>query len=139
LDASPSRTILVAAGDPASLQAIAASAQPLGQVRLAPNGGAAVALARLALDQGQGYDVICIDLEMPGMAGRAILREIRKMETARNILAGRGSRIVMVTGGDDPKTALAVFREQADAIMKKPASATELDRLLAKAGARTHR
>ena len=47
-----------------------------GECHIAVNGREAVAAFRLALEQGQRYDLICMDIMMPEMDGGEAVREI---------------------------------------------------------------
>jgi two-component system chemotaxis response regulator CheY len=40
---------------------------------------------RLALENNTPYELICMDIKMPGMDGQAALAEIRRLESAHGI------------------------------------------------------
>ena len=61
-----------------------------GPAHVAVNGKEAVEAARMAMDAGEPYDLICLDIMMPEMDGHGALKEIRAQEEARgSCLVGR--------------------------------------------------
>lgn len=81
-----------------------------------------------ALDAGQPYDLICLDIMMPGMGGREALAEIRRLEEERGIGGFSGVKVIMTTALDDSTNILGAFREGCEAYVIKP---VRKDRLLA--------
>src|ERR1035438_5882021 len=74
-----------------------------GDCHIAVNGREAVQAFRLAQEQGQPYDLICMDIMMPEMDGREAVRQVRTMEEAQGVLSTAGAKIVMTTAVDDIK------------------------------------
>jgi two-component system, chemotaxis family, chemotaxis protein CheY len=105
-----------------------------GQYDIAVNGKEAVESVRLALEAGEPYDLICLDIMMPEMDGQQALREIRALEEARGILSTRGAKIVMITALGDPKTVVGAFRGLCDAYLIKPIEKAKLFEELHKLG-----
>jgi two-component system, chemotaxis family, chemotaxis protein CheY len=83
-------------------------------------GKEAVDAACLAMDIGEPYDLICLDIMMPEMDGQQALKEIRALEEARGILSSRGARIIMITTLNDVKNVNAAFMSLCDAYVTKP-------------------
>ena len=104
-----------------------------GASHVAVNGKEAVEAARIALEAGEPYDLICLDIMMPEMDGHAALKEIRAMETARGITSTHGVKIIMTTAVDDTKDVMSAFYELCDAYIFKPIERArlrdELDKL----------
>jgi two-component system chemotaxis response regulator CheY len=72
-----------------------------------------------ALDQGQPYQLVCLDVSMQGLDGMDALKRIRAIETERGIVRHECVRIFMVTAMGDPhivKSAVAL----SDAYLLKP-------------------
>ena len=91
-----------------------------GECHIAVNGREAVDAFSAALERGQPYDLICMDIMMPEMDGREAVRRIRAMEAARGILSTFGAKIVMTTTVEDVKEVIRCFRELCDAYLMKP-------------------
>ena len=66
------------------------------------DGRAAVEAVSKARASRSSYDLICMDLRMPGMGGQDAIREIRKEERACGLL--RSAKIVVTTSLTDMKS-----------------------------------
>jgi two-component system chemotaxis response regulator CheY len=97
-----------------------------GECHVVMNGIEAVEAFRIAMEQGQAYDLICMDILMPEMNGREAVRRIRAMEEARGILSTSGVKIIMTTTVEDVKEVILCFHELCDAYLMKPIDMTEL-------------
>ena len=65
---------------------------------------------RAALERGQPYDLICMDIMMPEMDGREAVRQVRAIEAAHGILSTSGAKIIMTTTVDDIKEVIRCFQ-----------------------------
>jgi two-component system, chemotaxis family, chemotaxis protein CheY len=91
-----------------------------GECHIAVNGREAVDACRSALDRGQAYDLICMDIMMPEMDGREAARQVRELEEARGTLSTFGAKIFMTTTVDDVREVILCFKELCDAYLIKP-------------------
>ena len=91
-----------------------------GECHIAVNGREAVDAFRRALDGGQPYDLICMDIMMPEMDGQSAVGEIRACEEARCTLSTQGVKIIMTTALDDVKNVVESFKLLCDAYVFKP-------------------
>ncbi len=105
-----------------------------GPSHIAVNGKEAVEAAHLALEMGEPYNLICLDIMMPEMDGQEALRQIREQEEARGILSSKEAKIVMTTALGDPKNVIAAWRSQCDAYLTKPIQKAKLLMELRKLG-----
>jgi DNA-binding response OmpR family regulator len=64
------------------------------------------------------YDIVLLDMKMPGMNGMAVLQEMKK--------AGRLTNVIMLTGVDDLTTANECVRLGAKDFVQKPYEPEEL-------------
>jgi two-component system, chemotaxis family, chemotaxis protein CheY len=97
-----------------------------GECHVAVNGREAVEAFRSALEQGQRYDLICMDIMMPEMDGREAVRQVRLLEEARGILSSSRVKIIMTTAVDDIKEAMRCFKEICDEYLTKPIDLAKL-------------
>lgn len=79
-----------------------------------------------ALDFGRPFDLICLDVMMPGMNGHEVLTEVRRIEAERNIGGLDGVKVIMTTALDDSGNIFNSFREGCEAYVVKPVSKGKL-------------
>jgi two-component system chemotaxis response regulator CheY len=96
-----------------------------GECRVVLNGREGVEAFRSALEQGQKYDLICLDIMMPEMDGREALRQMRALEKAHGMLSS-GARIIMTTAVSEVKEVIQCFQEFCDSYLTKPIDLAEL-------------
>ncbi len=92
----------------------------------AVDGEKAVAAFKTALDQGEPYDFLCLDIMMPKMDGHQVLLAIRELEEAAGIDELACVKVIMITSLSDPKTVLAAFRAGCEAYITKPVDRSKL-------------
>jgi two-component system, chemotaxis family, chemotaxis protein CheY len=97
-----------------------------GDCHIAVNGWEAVQAFRSALEGGQPYDLICMDIMMPEMDGREAVKQVRALEEARGILSTFGVKIIMTTAVNDVKEVARCFDELCDAYLVKPVDLSAL-------------
>ena len=97
-----------------------------GECHVATNGKEAVEAFRSALERGQSYQLICMDIMMPEMDGREAVRQVRAMEEARGILSTAGAKIIMTTAVDDVKDVARCFNDLCDGYLIKPIDLAKL-------------
>lgn len=99
----------------------------------AENGKAGLEMVKQALAQGEPYDLICLDLNMPQMGGHDTLREIRLLEE-RQATGGRAT-IFMITASSDPDDMVeALMAGECDDYLTKPVISKTFLALLKKHG-----
>jgi two-component system chemotaxis response regulator CheY len=91
-----------------------------GECHMAVNGREAVEAFRTALEHGQRYDLILMDIMMPEMDGREAMRQIRALEEEFGILSTSGAKIIMTTAVDEVKEVVRCFHELCDSYLTKP-------------------
>ena len=93
---------------------------PYGVCHTAVNGYEAVEAYSGAVDQKEPYDLVCMDILMPGMTGQETLRSLRAMEEDRRIAPNRCAKIIMTTGLNRPKDVSEAFKALCDGYLTKP-------------------
>ena len=74
----------------------------------------------LALEAFTPYQLICLDIMMPGMDGQSALQTTRGLENARGILSCDWAKIVMTTSLGDSQSVFSAFRSVCDGYLTKP-------------------
>lgn len=111
---------LIAEDEFISRKLISKMMSSFGEVDITVDGEEAVSAFVLALDEGEPYDLLCLDIMMPVRDGIAALKEIRRIEAARGITIGNGVKVMMTTALSDSKHILGAFREGCEAYIVKP-------------------
>jgi len=101
-----------------------------GESHIAIDGEEALFAFRQALAEEQPYEVVCLDIMMPGMNGQEVLKKIREIEESKGILGCDGVKIIMTTALGDKDNIKQSFREQCEAYMIKPISKSKLIKTL---------
>ena len=97
------------------------------RVTRARNGAEAVALAVAALGAPQSFELIIMDLFMPGLDGREATRQIRAVETKAR---ASHTPILVLTASAREEDARAVKAAAADAFLTKPVELAELSAVI---------
>ena len=119
--------VLIVEDDFVSRQMIKAFLDPLGSCDVVVDGSEAVQAFRTALEDGNGYDLICLDIMMPDVDGHEALNQIREIENEKEIKETDRVKIVMVSALDDPKNIFkAYYKGGADAYIVKPVEKEKL-------------
>ncbi|MFZ5811689.1 MAG: response regulator [Thermodesulfobacteriota bacterium] len=99
----------------------------LGSCDVCDNGGQAVEAMARTLDSGRTYDVIFMDIVMPGPDGHETLEKIRELERHAAIPDEKRAKAIMVTFMDDEDNTLkALFEDGASAYLVKPVTKADL-------------
>jgi two-component system chemotaxis response regulator CheY len=112
--------VLVVEDDFTSRKLMQKLLQSYGECDLAENGTDAIAAFQRAWKERRPYDLICLDIMMPGMNGHEVLETIRQIEDGRGIHGREGVKIIMTTALDDRKNIMQAFRYQCEAYLIKP-------------------
>ena len=81
-----------------------------GPVHIAINGQEAVEAFQRKLDAGESYNLVCMDIMMPGKNGIQALREIRTMEENKGIVSSMGANILMTSALIDIQSKISAFQ-----------------------------
>jgi two-component system, chemotaxis family, chemotaxis protein CheY len=122
--------ILIVEDDTTSRLLLRKMLEPLGSCDVAVNGKEAVECVRLASEQGQRYELICLDIMMPEMDGQAALKAIRALEQEAGCLPSQAAKIVMTTALRDIENVTTAYRELCDGYLVKPIMRDKLVALL---------
>jgi len=94
---------------------------PYGEVDVAVNGQESLDAFTAALDEGNPYVLVCMDIMMPEMDGQEALKKIREVEKQRGIQNPQEVKVIMTTALDDPKNVVeAYYKGGATSYVPKP-------------------
>ena len=91
------------------------------------NGSLAIEKVESAIDSGDSFDVVLLDIMMPGVDGHDVLKAIRSYEECAGVTIDKRIVIIMVSALVDRDNIFSSFREQADGFLCKPVVRTELE------------
>lgn len=110
--------ILVAEDDPISRNLIEKMLSRYGTCTVTENGIEALAAFDKALQDGEPFQLVCLDIMMPGMDGLACLKSMRASEKEKG---GAEAKIVMTTAVDTMKSVMdAYYHGGCNAYLVKP-------------------
>jgi two-component system chemotaxis response regulator CheY len=117
---------LIVEDDFTSRKILQAMLMPFGECDVAVDGDEALEAFSSALGQGAAYNLVCLDINMPGMNGHEVLSEIRNDEDASGISGLDRAKIVMTTASSDRNDVRTAFHAQCDAYLVKPIAQDKL-------------
>jgi two-component system chemotaxis response regulator CheY len=94
-----------------------------GRVDSCGDGTEAVEAGRLALNAGEPYDLICMDIMMPTMNGLEALQLIQQEE--ERLGRQRTAKVIVITSSEDSSDMSQAFGRLCDAYIVKPINTTE--------------
>jgi two-component system chemotaxis response regulator CheY len=117
--------ILIVEDDYASRVVLLRLLLPFGETQVAVNGKEAVELFGTAIAGGTPFDLVCLDIMLPGMDGQAVLRELRGIESSTGPDGRKPARIIMTTALNDRANVVAAIKS-CDGYLVKPVERAKL-------------
>jgi len=112
---------LIVEDDPTSRKILNKVLSAYGRCDIAVNGKQAVEIFQRSLRSSKPYDLICMDIMMPGVDGQEALHRIRTIEDQAGIDAADGVKVIMTTALNGTQdVAHALFKGGACAYFVKP-------------------
>lgn len=125
---------LIVEDDLTSRQLIQGYMDGYGPTHLATNGTEAIAEFSKALIDEAPFDLVCLDIMMPGMDGQTTLKILRDLEEERGIFSSDGAKIVMTTALSNMANLSKAFKNLCDGYLVKPISKSRLVEELTRLG-----
>ncbi len=106
-----------------------------GDCDTAPDGEIALKLFERAHTEMVAYDLVALDVDMPEMDGKEVLKKIREWEFANNVHeSGREAKVLMVSAMGDGRTIMSSFRQGCEGYLVKPVTPQRLTEALKEIG-----
>ncbi len=112
--------ILVVEDDFISRKLLCRYLDPYGDCDVAINGIEAISAVRHALESKSHYDLICLDIMMPGMSGQETLKGIRDLEKKHDPLGENLAKVIMTTALEDQENIRQAYEASANGYVVKP-------------------
>jgi two-component system chemotaxis response regulator CheY len=93
-----------------------------GECKAVDRAEAAIAVFKKALESRAPFDLITLDISMPGMDGTEALYKIREIEKEKSIPKEKQVKILMVTVHSDKDMIIACIQAECDGYIVKPFS-----------------
>ena len=129
--------ILIVEDDFASRKFLMSVLSKYGSCDVAVDGEEAIVAFKAAVASGTFYNLVCLDIMLPGIDGQEVLRQIRQIEADNSIPLGdkdRGARVVMTTALDDSKNFMQSLRTGCEGYVPKPIDKNRLIKTLREIG-----
>lgn len=131
----PRLRILIVEDEPVNREFLALSLSGHGDCQAVGSGEDAVRAQASALAENRPFDVIFLDIMLPGMNGLQALEHLRELERQHQVQPRRHVPVIITTGLDDDRTASRAFIQgQAASYMTKPFQAGQITEELRKLG-----
>lgn len=115
---------LVAEDDTTNRKLLKTFLSRYGQCDTAEDGEEAVNAVRVARENHQSYDLVCMDLSMPLMDGQEAIREIRKQEAVAGV--SKTVKIIVTTAHTDMENIAGALLGRCNAYLVKPIDTRKL-------------
>lgn len=92
----------------------------LGECNAVSSGEDAIDGFQEAMAKGKPYDLICLDIDMPGMSGIEVLKTIRETEEKHGISKEDRAKVMMVSAASDKGNVVACLQSGCDNYVVKP-------------------
>lgn len=112
--------ILIAEDDFISRKFMTRILTKYGECDVTVDGSEAIEAFKMALETGEAYDLVCMDVMMPVVDGFQALKEIREFEKDNQIPEEKTAKIIMTTALSEGKNVTKAFQLGCTAYAGKP-------------------
>lgn len=105
-----------------------------GECDVTVDGMEAVDAFMMALEEGEPYDLVCLDIMMPVMDGYQALQGIRNIEKQREISPDKMVKVIMTTALNEERNVKMAFDLGCTAYSGKPIDKEKFEQALKKLG-----
>ncbi len=126
--------ILLAEDDFVTRKFMANFLSKYGECDVTVDGMEAVDAFMMAMEDGEPYDLVCLDIMMPVMDGYQALMGIRNLEKERGIPDDKAAKVIMATALNDEKNVKMAFDLGCTIYSGKPINQERFEQALKKLG-----
>lgn len=126
--------ILIAEDDFVSRKFIFKFMSQFGDCDVTVDGMEAIEVFLMSLEEGQYYDLVCLDIMMPEVDGLKALKTMRKLEEERNIPDSKRAKVIMTTALNSTEEVFDSFGSGSEAYAVKPIDTEKLTDVMRKLG-----
>jgi two-component system chemotaxis response regulator CheY len=112
--------ILIAEDDLVSRRFLSGFLSKYGECDIVVDGLEALDAFLISLQDGEYYDLICLDIMMPKVDGVKVLKTIRDLETQKGLLPEKRAKIIMTTALAEADYVKNAFEIGCEAYAAKP-------------------
>lgn len=91
-----------------------------------PDGTKAITAFKQAYQNGNPYNLVCLDIMLPDVDGHQVLAEIREFEKQQGVGPLDGTKVVMATAVDDASDVISAYKSGCEGYVVKPISKESL-------------
>jgi two-component system chemotaxis response regulator CheY len=132
--AAATRRLLIVEDDHTSRVLLSALTRKYGESQAVENGQEAVTVFQQAIETRHPFDVIFLDIMLPGMDGIAVLEALRRLEQLLRIAPENKARVLMTTSLSDYQHFHTAFASACDSYLVKPITSVGLERQMTRLG-----
>lgn len=107
---------------------------PLGECDEAADADTGLRMILGADNQHRRYDVAFVDLIMPGLGGKDLLRALRSAEDEMGLGGSDGTKVVMITSSRDTRSCVQAFLLGCESYLTKPFTSDQVEQKLREIG-----
>jgi len=126
--------ILIAEDDFASRKFMLRFLSKYGECDITVDGEEAIEAFTMELDANEGYDLVCLDIMMPGLDGYQALKQMREIEKEREIPEENAAKIIMTTALNEGRNVTKAFELGCVAYAGKPIDQEKFQNVIRKLG-----
>lgn len=101
-----------------------------GECDVTVDGEEAVGAYMMALEDGEPYDLVCLDVMMPVLDGYQVLKAIRDIEAEKKIPQEKRVKIIMTTALNEERNVKKAFELGCEAYSGKPIDVEKFEQVL---------
>jgi two-component system chemotaxis response regulator CheY len=118
--------ILIVDDDFAIRKVLSVWLSSIGECQVAANGNEGMNIFEKSFEIGENFDLIFMDVMMPGKNGLETLKEIRAFEADKKIDQETRTKVVMLTAAANPRSIMGAHQHNCEAYLIKPVEKEDL-------------